>query len=177
RELEVLTREYESTEAQIRATSPRYAALTQPQPLDIRQIQEQVLDSDTLLLEYALGQDRSYLWAVTPSSFTSFSLPKRADIEIVARRVRELLTVRGTRIKNESQQAREARIAHSKAEFPLAASHLSEMVLGPVASLLGNKRLLLVNDGVLQYIPFVVLPMPGHGRSSTPLMAEHEIVT
>jgi CHAT domain-containing protein/Tfp pilus assembly protein PilF len=177
RELEVLTREYESTEAQIRATSPRYAALTQPQPLDIRQIQEQVLDSDTLLLEYALGQDRSYLWAVTPSSFISFTLPKRADIEIVARRVRELLTVRGTRIKNESQQAREARIAHSKAEFPLAASHLSEMVLGPVASLLGNKRLLLVNDGVLQYIPFAVLPMPGHGRSSTPLMAEHEIVT
>jgi CHAT domain-containing protein/Tfp pilus assembly protein PilF len=177
RELQALTREYESIEAQIHAVSPRYAALTQPQPLDIRQIQEQVLDSDTLLLEYALGQDRSYLWAVTPSSFISFTLPKRADIEIVARRVRELLTVRGTRMKNESQQAREARIAHSKAEFPLAASHLSEMVLGPVAYLLGNKRLLLVNDGVLQYIPLAVLPMPGHGRSSTPLMAEHEIVT
>jgi CHAT domain-containing protein len=177
RELEALTREYESTEAQIRATSPRYAALTQPQPLNIKQIQEEVLDSDTLLLEYALGEDRSYLWAVTPTSFASFTLPTRTEIEEASRRVRELLTARSTRVQNESQQAREARIAQARAEFPLAASHFSEMVLGPVASLLGNKRLLLVNDGVLQYVPFAVLPTPGQGGSRAPLMAEHEIVT
>lgn len=31
----------------------------------MRQIQQQVLDPGTLLLEYSLGQDRGYLWAVT----------------------------------------------------------------------------------------------------------------
>ena len=46
--------QYEEVEGQIRATSPRYAALTQPQPLTAPEIQQQ-LEANTLLLEYALG--------------------------------------------------------------------------------------------------------------------------
>jgi hypothetical protein len=76
-----LTAQYDQTEARIRATSPRYAALTQPVPLDLKQIQELVLDSHTLLLEYSLGEDRSYLWAVTDSNLMSVTLPRRAEIE------------------------------------------------------------------------------------------------
>ena len=53
-------------QGQIRSKSPRYAALMQPQPLALQEIQQQVLDDETLLLEYALGDERSYLWAVTP---------------------------------------------------------------------------------------------------------------
>ena len=33
--------------------------------LNIRDIQEQVLDFDTVLLEYSLGEQQSYLWWVT----------------------------------------------------------------------------------------------------------------
>ena len=47
--------QYEEVEAQIRGASPRYAALTQPQPSSAPQIQAQ-LDPHTLLLEYALGR-------------------------------------------------------------------------------------------------------------------------
>ena len=83
-ELQALTVQYEETEARIRATSPRYAALTQPEPLDLKQIQEQVLDPDTLLLEYSLGEERSYLWAVTDTTLASFVLPKRTEIEVAA---------------------------------------------------------------------------------------------
>src|SRR6185312_14692259 len=48
-------------------------------------------------------------------------------------------------------------------------------VLGPVAKLLGKKRLIIVADGALQYLPFCALPQPGqtHGL---PLLAQHEIV-
>jgi len=74
------------------------------------------------------------------------------------------------------------------------------MILGPVAGKLGAKRLLIVGDGILQYIPFGVLPEPegvgaGEGetgrrgdrtnpqsairnpQSKVPLIANHEIVT
>ncbi|MGH9544355.1 MAG: CHAT domain-containing protein [Terriglobales bacterium] len=178
RELQALIAQYDETEAQLRATSPRYAALTQPVPLDLKQIQQQVLDSGTLLLEYALGEDHSYLWAVTRSELVTFTLPKRSEIERTARRVHDLLTVRNMHPKGEREVETEARIALARAALPAAAGRLSEMVLGPVFSLLGHKRLLIVSDGALQYIPFGVLPVPGpDGRSDQPLVIECEIVT
>jgi CHAT domain-containing protein len=57
------------------------------------------------------------------------------------------------------------------------------MLLGPVASHLGTKRLLIVSDGALQYIPFAALPrpFPGHSsgrgyRNNQPMVLEHEII-
>src|SRR5262249_33458982 len=58
-------------EAELKAHSPRYAALTQPSPLGLKEIQTAVTDDATLLLEYSLGEERSYLWAVTANSFSS----------------------------------------------------------------------------------------------------------
>ena len=92
KEIAAITTEYEEFRAQIRARSPRYAALTQPQPLGLAEIQQQVLDEDTLLLEYSLGEDASYLFVVSQTSITWRQLPKRAEIEAATRRVRELLT-------------------------------------------------------------------------------------
>src|SRR6185295_11884202 len=43
KEIAALTTEYEQLEAQIRDTSPQYAALTQPQPLKLEEVQKQVL--------------------------------------------------------------------------------------------------------------------------------------
>jgi CHAT domain-containing protein/uncharacterized protein HemY len=180
RELQALTAEYDETEAQIRAASPHYAALTQPVPLDLEQIQDQVLDSDTLLLEYALGEDQSYLWVVTSSALTSFVLPGRAEIDRAARRVYELLTAQNSHPKGETELQREARIVRARAEFPGAAARLSGMVLGPAASLLGHKRLLIVSDGALHYVPFAVLPIPRRENTSGPswpLVVESEIVS
>jgi CHAT domain-containing protein/predicted negative regulator of RcsB-dependent stress response len=181
RELQGLTAEYEETEAQIRTTSPSYAALSQPVPLDLRQIQRQVLDADTLLLEYALGEERSYVWCVTTSSLASFTLPKRAEIEQAARRVHELLTARNTYLKGEAEPHKEARIKRARAQYPAAAARLSEMILGPVVSLFDHKRLLIVADGALQYLPFAALPLTRQkargSQPGEPLMIESEIVT
>ena len=97
KEIASITTEYEEIQAQIRARSPRYAALTQPQPLGLTEIQQQALDEDTLLLEYALGEKRSYLWLVSQRSIDSHELPPRAEIEAAARRVYELRTARPKR--------------------------------------------------------------------------------
>jgi hypothetical protein len=134
-ELQSLTAHYEQTEAQIRVSSPHYSALTQPVTLDLKQIQEQVLDADTLLLEYALGEDHSYLWAVTRSGLASFTLPKRTEIEQVARHLYELLTVRNKNRDGRREVDTEKRIARARAEYSTASARLSEMILGPVATI------------------------------------------
>jgi hypothetical protein len=54
-EINDLETNLQAIESQIRATSPRYAALTQPKPLSASEIQQEVLDQNTVLLEYALG--------------------------------------------------------------------------------------------------------------------------
>jgi CHAT domain-containing protein len=178
RELQNLAAQYDETESQIRAGSPRYAELTQPEPLSLRQVQESLLDPDTLLLEYSLGAERSYLWAVTTTSSASFTLPKRSDIEQAARTVYELLTVRNEYPKGERELQREARLSRARAAYPAAAAKLSEMLVGPVSSLLPRKRLVVVTDGALQYIPFGVLPHP-HGMDvdARPLVVESEVVS
>ncbi|MEK6283133.1 MAG: CHAT domain-containing tetratricopeptide repeat protein [Acidobacteriota bacterium] len=193
KELEELVSAYQEVEAKIRVANPRYAALTQPRTLTVPQIQ-QLLDDDTVLLEYALGDIRSYLWAVTSNAMQSFTLESRSVIEAAAGRVHRLLTARTKMVPQEGGVKREARIAKAEVEYYLAASELSRLVLAPIASQLGKKRLVIVSEGVLQYIPFAALPRPaGNGQGAPantitrkngslirenykPLIMEHEIV-
>ncbi|MEG4920077.1 CHAT domain-containing protein, partial [Microcoleus sp. F10-D1] len=157
--IDTVLKELAQIEAKIRASSPRYAALKYPEPLNLQQIQQQVIDDNTLLLEYSLGEERSYLWAVTKTSFTSYELPSRTEIETTAKNFRDTLTKPTTRTSPQM-------VAES-------AGLLSQMILAPVASELGNKRLLIVADGALQYIPFGALTLE---KSEAPLIVKHEIV-
>ena len=106
-----------------------------------------MLDDETLLLEYALGEEKSFVWAVTPTSIKSFELPKRAEIEVGARRLFGMLTARNTLASKETPEQRHRRVALAEADYPTASAVLSEMLLGPVRSELGTKRLLIVSDG------------------------------
>jgi CHAT domain-containing protein/tetratricopeptide (TPR) repeat protein len=159
KEIASITTEYEELMAQIRATSPRYADLTQPKPLNLTEIQQQTLDPDTVLLEYSLGENASYLFVVSQASITSYPLPKRAEIEAATRRVHELLTAPQPR-PGETVATRQARIKEARAKYWPQAAALSQMLLGPTASKLAAKRLLIVADGALQYLPFGALPIP-----------------
>ena len=162
KEIQILATEYEQAQAQIRARSPGYESLGRLVPLDLKQIQEQLLDPDTLLLEYALGEEGSFLWLVTSTSMTTYPLPKREQIESVAESVIRFLTEGGT-----------------PQEFESKAADLSQILLGPIASRLGKKRLAIIADGMLQYLPFAAMPVPsptGQRREYVPLVVEHEIV-
>jgi CHAT domain-containing protein len=176
KQLDALLSEYRQVQGEIRARSPRYAALTQPRQLSVTEIQREVLDETSMLLEYSLGPDRSYLWAVTPASFTSHVLPARGTIEVEARRLYELLTARNQLVAGETTARRAARLNRAEAEYWKTAESLSRMVLGPVAGELGTKRLIIVGDGALQYIPFSALPMAGTGGTRRPLIVDHEVV-
>jgi CHAT domain-containing protein/tetratricopeptide (TPR) repeat protein len=167
--------EYQRVQASLRESSPRYAALTQPpQSLGLAEIQARTLDGQALLLEYSLGAKRSFLWVVGPHSFDGFPLPGRDVIERLARRYYELLTVRNERRPKESVPAWRTRIASSDVEAERAGRELSRRILKPAAKLLGNRPLLVVADGALQYIPFAALPIPASGE---PLGTKHEVVS
>src|SRR5262249_2555762 len=55
------------------------------------------------------------------------------------------------------------------------ALQVSRMILEPVRALLGKKRLVIVGDGALQYIPFAALADPAQAKYQ-PLISAHEIV-
>jgi CHAT domain-containing protein/Flp pilus assembly protein TadD len=161
-EIRAVLDELAQVEAEIRKSSPRYAALTRP-PLATSAEIRGLLDGESLLLEYSLGEERSFLWAVDAGSVTGFELPPRARIEAAARAVYDRLSVLAP---------------GGDRQLEPAAETLSRMLLGPVAARLGKQRLIIVADGELQYIPFGVLPVFDAGRDAgfTPLLTRHEIV-
>jgi hypothetical protein len=60
---------------------PAYAALQYPQPFDLNKVQQEVLDPETLLLEFMLGEKQSFLWAVSKKGCQMVALPGREEIE------------------------------------------------------------------------------------------------
>ncbi|HZS46442.1 MAG TPA: CHAT domain-containing protein [Blastocatellia bacterium] len=187
-EVASLTTEYLNVREEVRLNSPRYADLTQPRPLNAERIQ-QLLDQNTLLLEYALGSERSFLWLVSSNSVTTFELPKRDQIESVALRAYNLLTERNRTVKGETAEQRRNRIEQSEQEYKQVSVELSRILLRPVDDRLEKKRLVLVTQGALQFIPFAALPDPSiaddnpiaiqqaQDSHAQPLIVKHEIVT
>ena len=132
----------------------------QPRPLSAPQVQA-LLDGDTLLLSYSLGEARSVLWAVTAQSIASFELPGRAVLEAAARRFHE-----GLSVHDPAGRVRQA----------AGAAALGRLLLGPVAERLDRQRLVVVPDGALEYVPFGALPEPGGGALAGPILERHEVV-
>jgi CHAT domain-containing protein/tetratricopeptide (TPR) repeat protein len=161
-EIEATVEKQDALRKQIQQNHPHYAALTQPHPLSLQEIQEQVLEDGTVLLAYSLGEDRSYLWLIRRSSWTSRELPGRRVIEAAAIDLYNALSRQNPKANAEAVRA--------------TAAKLSQLVIQPIASELGQDRLVVVADGALQYIPFATLPaspaLPGRL-----LIREHEIVS
>ncbi len=129
------------------------------EPLDLEAVQQRVLGSDSQLLVYHLGEDRSVLWLIGDERFDVFDLPPGAQLDRLALRLHELL--KDADPDREASQKR-------------ALDALSQAVLGPVAGRLYKPRLIIVTDGALQIVPFASLPYPA---TDEPLLAQHELVS
>lgn len=157
---------------------------SQSRTLTPREIQK-LLDDDTLLLQYSLGEVRSHLWAVTATGIDHYFLASRAELEKAAEHLRRALTAYEPKRASESDVQYVARWRQAPDQYRRSALELSRLVLGPVRSQLGHKRLLIVADGALLYIPFEALPSPESvvsGRPSsqladdTSLLLSHEVI-
>jgi CHAT domain-containing protein len=148
-------------EAQRRDRGGWAESLRTPPALTLWEIQNRILDPDTVLVEYYLGAKTSFVWAVTPTTFQSFEI-ECSDLREVAGRVYQ-------------------RMADGDAQDDAASAdleRLSNCVLGKVAGLLSGKRVLVAAHGELQKIPFSALLEPAReGGSSPPLIFRHEVVS
>src|SRR5262249_2854461 len=145
-----------------------------PKPLNLSEIQTQGLDRDTLMLEFFLGEENSYLWIVSNDSMTGYVLPPKSMIEDVANSVRSLL-IAPAPIEGESFADRETRLKNAEGQYWKKAAELSQMLFGNTGDAFGDKRLLVIPDGALQYIPFSALPVAGSAADPRPLLLDHEI--
>jgi CHAT domain-containing protein/Tfp pilus assembly protein PilF len=164
-EINTLLQKYRQLQAKIQLNSPDYASLTQPKPLTLAEIQQQVLDEETVLLEYALGAEKSYLWIVTSDSIESHQLPNKETIKTAVETFRTAFLLPHKRIRRKLTEE--------------AGNELSQMIL-PNLEQYQDQRLLIVADGALQYVPFAALPVSPElviEESPIPLIVKHEIVT
>ncbi len=127
--------------------------------LGLEEIRRELLDETTLLLVYSLGRERSFVWAVEPSSMTTRVLVGAEEIEGLATELHLALS--------------RSREPGARMQAELAAAELSRRVLEPVAEKLGRRRVVVMADGALHLVPFGALPEPGGGGA--PLLAEHEV--
>ncbi len=172
KELDSLVVELAKVRDQIKQNSPNRNSLALPQLLTLKDTQQRLLDHDTVVLEFVLGDDRSYVWVITKTAYDSFELPSRSEIEASSQRLYKLITS-AQFIYGEPASARVERQAKADAQIPHEAALLSKLVLGPLTGKLDKKRLVIVADGALQYIPFQLL---SHPDAQTTLIDRHEIV-
>ena len=187
--LEKLQTESEEIENQIRIASPRYASLTAGKPLSLAEVQSGVLDDQTVLLEYSLGGEASYLWAVAKSGVSLYKLPARPALDKLATDLRAQLIpsklqrrIVGIDVMADSQRGlgiSATPFAEDAASFVTASSALYKAAVEPAASVLGEKRLLIVGDGALNYVPFEALvksPASADYSSLPYLIKSNEII-
>jgi CHAT domain-containing protein/Tfp pilus assembly protein PilF len=161
-------RDYEEAETEIRAQNPEYSRLVSLRPRTTKEIQDQVLDANTILLEYSQGERNTYLWAVTRDSMDFFTLGRSARLKGPAGIVSRLA----------GEYRMRARKPELEQRYRRAAAQLSRTLLGPVVVRIRGKRLVVVTSGFLQTVPFAALASPDETISeSLPLGVTHELVS
>lgn len=160
RELDDLLTQLDSRRAELRSRR-QGLGVVDARPLALAEIQQRLADRG-VLIEYALGDERSYGWVVTATSHTTFSVPRRSEIERLTRRALRAL---GATPQGATQSVAGGATAGSATAGDRAALEaLSEALVAPaVQALLGPARVFVVADGVLQSLPFAALAMPGRG--------------
>ena len=110
------------------------------------------LPPDGALIEFHLGEERSYVWLVDSAGIRVFPLPPRAEVEVQAAPVVRLFGAILDR----------RRFPEKQRQFEGAMRRLSTTLLGPFRGTLLPSRLILVPDGILGQIPFAALELSGY---------------
>ncbi|MDY7092057.1 MAG: CHAT domain-containing protein [Acidobacteriota bacterium] len=161
REMSELVEKLETLRGEIRRRDPRYAELTSPRSTKPEALRRDLLDDDTVLLQYHLGPESSFLWVVTRQDVRAFPLGAPSRIAQLAAKAR-----------------RWSQSIEWPGKYPPAFCELSRRLLAPATPWLAGRKLVLVPDGPLEALPFAALPDPANldaCSDAEPLIAAHEI--
>jgi CHAT domain-containing protein len=150
-------RDADAARGRIRRANPRYAELLHPQALAIAQVQSELLDEDTQVFEYWLGERRGFLWVVTRDRVDAHVLPSRSAIEATATALRERILDRGSTasvVPIEETLRRD--LNENEALRPLIEA-LARQILPSAARPAPLATRVVIADGILQAIPFNLL--------------------
>jgi CHAT domain-containing protein/predicted negative regulator of RcsB-dependent stress response len=174
-----LNADYQEIKAELRKRSLKRSSLADFKLENVAQVQKLLQGSDTMVLEYSLGDKQSYLWTITSNSFQTYELPGRKTIEDAAGEFLEL-TIAPQKLAEIPDGDYQAKVQEAIRLRPVKARELSRMLLGQVAEQLGSKTLVFVTEGALQLAPLESLPPPGSppvgpGETEKTLWHNHEI--
>jgi CHAT domain-containing protein/tetratricopeptide (TPR) repeat protein len=150
--LRELSTRREELVARLRRDAPRFAALQEPAPLPLAQARA-ALDPGTLLLAFSVGEEESFLFAVTAANvpgpgLTVFRLPGGGSA------LREEITA----FRNLLQ-----RDGSDRKALAARAARLYDSLLRPADALIARAgRLLVLPSGPLHTLPFAALVRNGH---------------
>jgi CHAT domain-containing protein/tetratricopeptide (TPR) repeat protein len=152
------SRALDAARGRIHAANPRYAELKHPAALSVAEIQRDLVDANVSVLEYWLGDEKSYLWVVSHDALRAFVLPPRATIErdVDTMRAKLLAPAAAAATSIAIEQRAAADTAGVEATRAAAASLAAE-ILPPGARALMRHDFAIVADGELQSLPFAVL--------------------
>jgi len=151
--------DYEEIRGEIKRENPAETDFTSIETSNLATIKEFLRnDPDSILLEYQLTDEKSFLWTITAEKIESYELPPRSEIEKTSLDYHEMLSAPPPRIHTSAEQPN--RIEKSAEQFGAKACELSQMLLPTRALQTDKKRLLIVPDKTLNYISFDALPFP-----------------
>jgi len=112
-------------------------------PVTLKQVQQAGLNTNSVILEYSLGDSSSVMWVITPDSYKMIRLPDRKTLEDQVETFRFALL-------NPDQD---------NLTFLQQAGHsLYEYLIAPAEPFLSRKsKVVILPDGILHYVPFEVL--------------------
>ena len=160
-EIERTTRDLNSLKAEYQSKNQKQDE--EPHILPLAQIQASLLEPDTQVCAYLLGEEQSYAWVVTQTSLDTYVLPKRELIEKAVDQYRHLMS---GEVPSPTQPQ----------DIAQAGQAVSKLLLEPVRHKFTGKRLLIIPDGALYTLPFAALPIGKGPKPDEPLLVRHEVV-
>ena len=158
---------FEQFQLVVRHSNPQYASLKQLQPFGAERIQRELLDSTTALVEYVVGEEKSFAWLVSRDKVLYAVLPGKT----------ELNTLVVDYVKSLAGRPPGPTATQSIASIKNRSGQVYQMLLHPFERELSSfQKLIVVPDNALAYLPFETLVAnPGSasdGASANPYLVE-----
>ena len=124
-------------------TNPAYAGMASAHPVSLEEAQALCGDKNTVLLEYMVGDSSSCLWVITGTDHQLFKIPPLKELQ------EQVETIRFALQDPEQTEA---------GFLTTAGYNLYQELIQPAEPFLTKKsNLVIIPDGILNYLPFEVL--------------------